>query len=69
MSPFAKLDRRQIELLNRPIYPNVPHSYDLETLEVTEIVVDCIVSPFVSHAVNRIARMRKRTISSSPQVR
>jgi hypothetical protein len=55
MSPFEKLNRRQAELLNRPIYPNVPDSYDFETLEVMDIVIDSIYSPFVSHAFNRIA--------------
>ncbi|MCS4089450.1 hypothetical protein [Rhizobium sp. BK176] len=54
MSLFAKLDRRQMELLNRPIYPNVPETYDWETLEVTSIVLDSIVSPFASYAINRI---------------
>jgi hypothetical protein len=56
MTHFAKLDRRQMELLNRPIYPNVPDTYDWETLEVTSIVLDSIVSPFAAHAIDRMAR-------------
>lgn len=54
MSLFTGLSHDQLHLLNRPIYPNVPETYDWETLEVTHIVLDSIVSPFPAHAINRI---------------
>jgi hypothetical protein len=56
MSLFAKLDHEQKTLLSAPIYPPIPESFDLESLEVSDIVRDSIVSPFASLVIDKVAR-------------
>lgn len=55
MSLFEKLDREQLALLNQAIYPRVPEEYDLETLQVTDMIVENMISPFASLVIDRVA--------------